>query len=221
LVDDEPKVVDMVGNFLAKSGFDVLTAGDGPAALSRTRDEQPDLIVLDLMLPGLSGTEVCREVREFSDVPIIMLTARADEVDKILGLELGADDYITKPFSLRELEARIRVVLRRRGRTALPQNVVSFGSLRIDIDAHEVQNAGRVVELTPTEFAILTLLAGSPGRVFSRMQILDAAMGEAYAGYERSVDTHIRNLRRKIESDPSVPVLIQTVFGVGYKFSVS
>ncbi|KKM10894.1 hypothetical protein SY88_11310 [Clostridiales bacterium PH28_bin88] len=210
----------MVATYLGNEGYKVTTAASGTEGLDLARRLQPDLIVLDVMLPGINGLDVCRQLRRESQVPIIMLTAKAEEVDKLLGLELGADDYITKPFSLRELAARIRVVLRRTGlnQESLLEEVINVGDLKVDFARREVTVAGREVELTPTEFALLAVLARHPGRAFSRMQLLDAALGETYAGYERSVDTHISNLRRKIEEDPANPAFILTVFGIGYKF---
>lgn len=220
VVEDEPKILQMVATYLGNEGYKVTTAASGTEGLDLARRLQPDLIVLDVMLPGINGLDVCRQLRRESQVPIIMLTAKAEEVDKLLGLELGADDYITKPFSLRELAARIRVVLRRAGlnQESLLEEVINVGDLKVDFARREVTVAGREVELTPTEFALLAVLARHPGRAFSRMQLLDAALGETYAGYERSVDTHISNLRRKIEEDPANPAFILTVFGIGYKF---
>lgn len=184
------------------------------------QSEHPDLIILDVMLPEQSGWEVCRKIRFLSDLPIIMLTARSDEIDKLLGLELGADDYITKPFSLRELAARIRAVLRRyrcaSGNTS--GDTLQFGRLSLNPAHYEAAIDGNPVALTPTEFKILYFLAENPGQVFSRLQILENVFGDAYDGYERSIDTHISNIRKKIETDPSHPSFIGTVYGVGYKF---
>ncbi|MEW6661398.1 MAG: response regulator transcription factor [Bacillota bacterium] len=221
LVEDEPKIRDMVVAYLKNEGYTISVAANGSEGLELARKLNPDLIILDLMLPVIGGLEVCRQLRQESQVPIIMLTAKAEEVDKLLGLELGADDYITKPFSLRELAARIRVVLRRSGHGVpgtSPLEVISVGDLTLDLNQREVKLGGKQVDLTPTEFSLLHVLMRHPGRAFSRMHLLDAAMGETYAGYERSVDTHISNLRRKIEPDPVNPSYILTVFGVGYKF---
>jgi len=180
---------------------------------------EPDLVLLDWMLPGMSGLEICRQVRQKSNIPIIMLTARTEEVDKLLGLELGADDYVTKPFSLRELTARIRVVLRRtEPDDENKTETIKVGGLEINLNRHEVWSEGKSISLTPTEFKILTLLLSNPGRVYSRLQLLDAALGFAYEGYERSIDTHVSNLRKKIEPDPVNPRYILTVYGTGYRF---
>ncbi|GFN22813.1 MAG: response regulator transcription factor [Thermoanaerobacteraceae bacterium] len=219
VVEDEEKIKDMVAGYLTREGFRVQTAVTGLEALQLLERHKFDLVVLDWMLPGLSGLEVCKQVRQKSDVPIIMLTARSEEVDKLLGLELGADDYITKPFSLRELVARIKVVLRRsKGQETSRQEELTIGDLYINFTTREVRIDQREIELTPTEFALLSVMARHPGRVFSRMQLLDLALGEAFLGYERSVDTHISNLRKKIEKDPGNPEYILTVYGVGYKF---
>lgn len=220
VVDDEEKLREMIKNYLEKEDFEVTQAANGTEALKIIAAERPNLIVLDWMMPGLSGLEVCRQVREKSNIPVIMLTAKAEEVDKLLGLELGADDYITKPFSLRELAARIKVVLRRTepGAEDKGGGLLKAGGLIINLDRHEVWVEGKQVLLTPTEFKILSLLAGNPGRVYSRLQLLDAALGFAYDGYERSIDTHISNLRKKIEPDQANPRYILTIYGTGYRF---
>lgn len=219
VVDDEGKIRELVKNYLEKEGFEVIQAADGSEALEAITREKTNLIVLDWLMPGMSGLEVCRQVRQKSSIPIIMLTAKTEEVDKLLGLELGADDYITKPFSLRELTARIRVVLRR----TEPDDenkieTIKVGGLEINLNRHEVWSEGKSISLTPTEFKILTLLLSNPGRVYSRLQLLDAALGFAYEGYERSIDTHVSNLRKKIEPDPVNPCYILTVYGTGYRF---
>lgn len=221
IIEDEDKIARIIQQYLLREQFIVMVAADGHAGLKAARQEKPDLIILDLMLPGMGGLDVCREIRKESQVPIIMLTAKAEEIDKLLGLELGADDYITKPFSLAELVARIRAVLRRAGGQEQPagRNVQSRGDLTIDFEGLQVYKKGQAVNLTPTEFNLLTVLFRHPGRVYSRLQLLDAALGEAYQGYERSIDTHISNLRRKIEDDQAEPRYILTVYGVGYKFS--
>ena len=224
VVDDERKIVDLVRLYLEREGFRVLAAHDGKAALEQARQEKPALIVLDWMLPGLSGVDVCRTLRQESAVPIVMLTARAEETDKLIGLELGADDYVTKPFSPRELVARVRAVLRRSegaaGQGAEQEPVsVTVGEVTADLARHQVRVAGRAVELTPTEFALLATLIQSPGRVYTRLQLLDKALGDSYEGYERTVDTHIKNLRQKLEPDPAKPRYVLTVYGVGYKFA--
>lgn len=221
VVDDEEKIRELIKNYLEKEGFEVLQAADGVEALESITKDKPNLIVLDWLLPGMSGLEICRQVRQKSNIPIIMLTARTEEVDKLLGLELGADDYVTKPFSLRELTARIRVVLRRSepdDEKKMESESVKVGGLEINLNRHEVWSEGKSISLTPTEFKILTILLGNPGRVYSRLQLLDAALGFAYEGYERSIDTHVSNLRKKIEPDPANPRYILTVYGTGYRF---
>lgn len=222
VVDDEPKLLNMVSDYLKSEGYKVVQAHLGKAALDEALSPRADidLIVLDLMLPDMSGLDVCRAIRNKSNVPIIMLTAKAEEVDKLIGLEMGADDYITKPFSLRELGARIRAVLRRTegsGARQAPSETVTVGDLVVDNAKHQVYVAGQPVSLTPTEFKILSILASYPGRVYSRLQLVDAVLGESYEGYERSIDTHVSNIRRKIEKDPGEPKYIKTVYGVGYK----
>ena len=219
VVDDEPQIVDLLRSYLRREGFDVDEAGDGEAALAACARRRPDLVVLDLMLPKVDGLEVCRRIRETSQTPIIMLTARDEETDKLLGLELGADDYITKPFSPREVVARVRAVLRRGGREAV--EMVRVGDLAIDLRAHQVTLQGRRVDLTPTEFRLLEILAGHPNQVFTRMQLIDRVQGHAFEGYERTVDAHIKNLRGKVEPDPKNPRHILTVYGVGYKFQTA
>jgi DNA-binding response OmpR family regulator len=221
VVDDEPKIVDVVREYLEHAGFAVRTAGDGPAALERARALAPDLIVLDLGLPGLDGLDVARQLRRSSRVPVIILTARGDEVDRIIGLELGADDYLVKPFSPRELVARVRAVLRRvdeHDTTADDQPLV-WGDLVVDPARRRVTVAGRPVELTPTEFDLLAHLARQPGRVFTRAQLLTAIHGVAVESYERAIDAHIKNLRRKLEPDPRHPRYVLTAHGIGYRFT--
>ena len=219
VVDDELEIVKVVRAYLEQSGFRVLTASDGQQALAVFRREHPDLIVLDLNLPSLDGLAVCRAIRRESDVPIIMLTARVDETDRLIGLEIGADDYIVKPFSPREVVARVRAVLRRAGATTEPASIISIGDLKIDLEKHEVHRQDRLIDLTPSEFNILHVMAAQPGRAFSRMDLLDAAQGEAYEGYERTIDVHIKNLRQKLGDEPRNPLYILTVYGIGYKFS--
>jgi DNA-binding response OmpR family regulator len=219
VVDDEPKIVQMVRLYLERDGHRVLVARDGPSALKVFQTESPDLVVLDLMLPGLDGLEVCRAIRRESDVPIVMLTARAEEVDKLIGLELGADDYLTKPFSPRELAARVRAVLRRSApRPPAEPECLEVGGLVIDAHQHEVYCGGERLLLTPTEFRLLWALAREPGRVFTRAQLLDMALNESYEAYERTVDAHIKNLRQKVHGVPGPHRCeIVTVRGVGYK----
>jgi len=218
VIDDEPKIAELCRDYLAAAGFAVQTAGDGPQGLALARRERPDLVVLDLMLPGMDGLDVCRELRRDGNVPIIMLTARVEETDKLIGLELGADDYLTKPFSPRELVARVRTVLRRAAGSPAGE-VIRAGTLTLDRARYKVSLPDREVTLTPTEFEILAALAGQPGRVFSRAQLLTVARGVAFESYERAIDSHIRNLRRKIEPPEDEPQYILTVHGVGYKFA--
>lgn len=216
VVDDEQKIVDIVRAYLEREGFRVVTAFDGEMALKVFRQEKPDLIVLDLMLPKLSGQDVCRTIRKESDVPIIMLTARDELTDKVVGLEIGADDYLTKPFEGRELVARAKAILRRtEPKTAIP--LVRAGDITVDAERRQVTVRERMIELTTTEFELLKLLASYPGRVFSRAELLDRLQGDAYEGYERTIDSHIKNLRRKIEPDPEKPSYIYTIYGAGYK----
>jgi two-component system, OmpR family, alkaline phosphatase synthesis response regulator PhoP len=219
VVDDEPRIVDLARDYLEHAGFAVLTASDGPSALRAARTRKPDVLVLDLGLPGMDGLDVARELRRESSVPIVMLTARDDEVDRILGLEMGADDYVTKPFSPRELVARIRAILRRVDRQTEPGDRIEAAGVSIDLSRMKVEAAGRLVELTPTEFQLLVTMARQPGRIFTRAQLLDAVHGLAFESYERAIDAHIKNLRRKLEEDPSRPRLVLTVYGVGYRFA--
>ena len=217
VVDDEPKIVQLARDYLEHAGFAVLTAGDGASALQAAHVRAPDLIVLDLGLPGLDGLEVMRSIRASASTPIVVHTARDTELDKLLGLELGADDYVTKPFSPRELVARVRAVLRRSERAIEPREHLEIGELVLDVPRLRTTVAGRVVDLTATEFQILATLAREPGRVFTRSQLLDAVHGVAFDSYERAIDAHIKNIRRKIEADPARPRFIQTVYGVGYR----
>ncbi len=218
VVDDEPKIVQLVRDYLERAGFAVSTAHDGDEALMRAHQERPDLIVLDLGLPGFDGLEVTRRLRRESGVPIIMLTARDDETDKVVGLELGADDYVTKPFSPRELTARVGAVLRRQARDA-DAEVLRAGDLTLDVPRLRTEVSGRGVSLTATEFQLLTALARQPGRVFTRSQLLDAIHGVAFESYERAIDAHVKNIRRKLEPDPRAPRYLLTVYGVGYRLT--
>ncbi len=218
VVDDEARIVKLVRDYLERAGFDVLAARDGETALTLVRLERPDLIVLDLMLPGVDGLDVCRRLRQESAVPIIMLTARVEEADRIVGLELGADDYVTKPFSPRELVARVRAALRRATGQVGPTPLLRASDVELDTASLMATVAGQPVDLTPTEFQLLATLVRQPGRIFSREQLLEAIHGVAYDGFDRSVDSHIKNLRRKIELNPRQPRYIQTVYGVGYRF---
>jgi DNA-binding response OmpR family regulator len=232
VVDDEPQIVEIVERYLSDEGFRVSHAYDGAEAIKIVDEEPPDLIVLDLKMPVVNGSEALREIRSRSGVPIIMLTSRTDEVDRIVGLELGADDYINKPFSPREVVARVKAVLRRShpdemrasasgnaaGHTAQPQPV-RLGELEIDAREHEVRLRGKPVQLTPTEFRILEILAGSPGQTYTRAQLLDLIRGDDFEIFDRTLDRHVANLRNKIEHDAGAPRYILTVFGVGYKLA--
>ncbi len=220
VVDDEKKLVGLVKAYLEREGFEVLTAYDGETALDLFRDRSPDLVVLDIMLPGLDGLEFCRQVRRDSRAPIIMLSARADEVDRVVGLEVGADDYVTKPFSPRELVARVRAVLRRsrlEEQGASPP--VQRGPLLIDRGRHAVEASGEEVPLTATEFSMLAGMAERPGQVFSRSQLLAMSQGDYFEGYERTVDTHVKNIRKKLKEKAGDWDFIETVHGVGYRFN--
>jgi two-component system, OmpR family, response regulator len=217
VVDDEPKIVEIIKAYLEKDSYQVITAYDGKTALNMVFAQHPDLVILDLMLPEISGWDVCRSIRKKSEVPIIMLTARDEVTDKIIGLEMGADDYITKPFDPKELVSRVRAVLRRKESKVNPPNILRIANLSIDIERRKVLRDETTIELTPNEFDLLRVMAENPGRVFSRMQLLDKVQGDAYEGYERTIDSHIKNLRKKIELDPENPRNIITVYGVGYK----
>lgn len=219
VVDDEPKIVKLAQDYLERGGFRVVTAADGTTALAIARHERPDLVVLDLNLPGSDGLDVCRALRRESDVPIIMLTARVEEADRLIGLELGADDYVTKPFSPRELVARVRAVLRRVQGGVHQPGFIRTGDLEIDLNGHRVTRAGQTIGLSRTEFNLLAILAQHPGQTFTRAQLLDRLHGVAYEGYDRSIDAHVKNLRRKLEVDPVEPRYVLTVYGIGYKFT--
>ena len=220
VVDDEPRIVQLVRDYLEHGGFTVLVASDGPSALRSARTGRPDLVVLDLGLPGLDGLDVARALRRQGDMPIIMLTARTEESDKLVGLELGADDYLTKPFSPKELVARVRAVLRRAEGLRSPSDVVRVGSeVELDEARMEARFSGRKVDLTRTEFQLVATMARQPGRVFTRAQLLNAVRGVAFESYERAIDAHIKNVRKKVETDPRSPRFILTVFGVGYRFA--
>ncbi|MEW5920502.1 MAG: response regulator transcription factor [Bacillota bacterium] len=228
VIEDEEKIARMIKDYLEKEGMTIFLAGDGTRGMELIKRYSPDLLILDLMLPDLDGLEICRRLRREENIPIIMLTARSQETDRVVGLEMGADDYMVKPFSLAELAARIRAVMRRAGEQGIGSKgegsnkdeakILSRGELQIDVENRSVKKGDREVELTPTEFKILSLMARYPGRVFSRLQLLESCLGEAYSGYERSIDTHISNLRKKIEEDVANPSYIVTVFGFGYKF---
>jgi two-component system, OmpR family, alkaline phosphatase synthesis response regulator PhoP len=218
VVDDELQIVKVLRAYLEKAGFQVVTAGDGNTALTAFRQSRPDFVILDLNLPGIDGLDVCRTLRRNSNVPIMMLTARVEEADRLIGLELGADDYVVKPFSPREVVARVRTIFRRTTAEPAKSEIMRAGSLTIDLGGHSVTRENHPIDLTPTEFSILVTLANQPKRVLSRMQIMEQAMGESFEGYERTIDAHVKNLRNKLEPDPKKPSFIHTVFGVGYKF---
>lgn len=222
VVDDEPGIVTIVRDYLDRAGYRVLTAGDGETALRLARLERPGLMVLDLMLPGIDGFDITRVLRSdpaLSGLPVIMLTARVEETDKLVGLELGADDYITKPFSPRELVARVKAVLRRSEGAGLYSGTLHVGSLAIDLERRVVKSHGAPIDLTPTEFDLLCVLARQPGRPFTRAQLMDLVYDADFDGYDRTIDAHVKNLRRKIEDDPHNPRLIQMVYGIGYRFA--
>jgi DNA-binding response OmpR family regulator len=219
VVDDEPKIVQLARDYLENAGFAVIAAHDGAQALAAARSQRPDLVVLDLGLPELDGLDVARALRRDSSVPIVMLTGRDEESDKLVGLEIGADDYITKPFSPKELVARVRAVLRRTERPRVDSDVVHVGDISLDMPRMRLTVGGRPVELTPTEFGLLSTMAREPGRVFTRSQLLDAVHGVAFESYERAIDAHVKNIRHKIEPDPAKPRYLLTVYGVGYRFA--
>jgi two-component system alkaline phosphatase synthesis response regulator PhoP len=224
VVDDDKEIVRIIRAYLEKAGYVVLTAFDGESALHTIRSDRPDLIVLDLMLPDRDGWNITRVIRAdeaLAKTPIVMLTARVESGDKIMGLDSGADDYITKPFNPNEVVSRVRAVLRRSTGEPVQAHVIQLGSLLCDIDRHEVQAEGRSVELTPTEFDLLKTLMENPGHAFTRLALIEQGLGYAYEGMERTLDSHIRNLRRKIEPDPANPIYIKTVFGVGYRMQGS
>ncbi len=218
VVDDKKNLRDLVKAYLTKEGFRVVTAEDGRNALFVARQEKPDLIILDIMMPEMDGYEFMRIFTREKETPIILLTAKLEESDKVLGLELGADDYVTKPFSMRELVARVRAVLRRVNKDALVTEVLRAADIMLDKGARQVQVGNRPVNLTPSEFDLLTTLMSTPGRVFSRSELLDYLQGDTFERVERTIDVHIRNLRAKIEPDPKNPRYVETVFGVGYRF---
>ena len=218
LVEDETKIARTVRLYLEQAGYQVVTIQDGAQAMSAFRHERPDLVILDLMLPNVDGWEICRQIRRESGAPIIMLTARSEEMDRLLGLELGSDDYITKPFSPREVAARVKAVLRRSRGQVQPPQIVRVGKLEVDLEQHTAALDGQPLDLTPNEFDLLSALARHPGQVFTRLQLLEAVQGVTYEGYERSIDQHIKNLRAKLGDDARNPRYLLTVFGVGYKF---
>ena len=218
IVDDEKRLVSLVESYLTQEGYRVVSANNGVEALPVASREKPDLIILDIMMPEMDGYEFMREHHKVQDTPIILLTARVDDDERVIGLELGADDYITKPFRPRELVARVRAVLRRAGKTEPQAKVLQVADITLDRDTRTVMVADRSVDLTPSEFDLLAALMTSPGRVFSRLDLLDILQGIRYEGYERTIDTHIKNLRAKIEPDPRTPFYVETIYGVGYRF---
>ena len=222
IVDDEVKIREMITSYLNNEGFETVEAGDGNEAVQLIVANEVDLILLDVMMPNKDGLQALREIRGMNKkIPVIMLTAKSEEIDKLLGLEMGADDYITKPFSMRELAARMRAVLRRSTPDEISveeDELLTRGEIEINLSTYEVRVKKEVLNLTPTEFKILVTLAQKPGRVYSRLQLMDIVMGEAFVNYERSIDTHVSNLRKKVEEDPSHPKYIHTVYGIGYRF---
>ncbi len=216
VVDDNAKIVDVLAEYLKADGYTTVTAGDGPAAVAAASEHHPDLALVDVMLPGIDGLELTRRFQA-DGIPVILVTARTEEVDRLVGLEIGADDYITKPFSPREVVARVKAVLRRCSRQASGTSSLHVGDLTLDRDRREVRLGAQTIELTRSEFDILATMAAHPGRVYTRLQLLEAASGDAFDGYERTIDAHVKNIRRKLGEDPRDPRFVRTVFGVGYK----
>jgi len=219
VIDDKPELRTLLKQYLDQEGFAVFTASNGQEGLFVARQEKPDLIILDLMMPEMGGYDFLRVYGREADTPVIVVTAKIDENDKVLGLELGADDYVTKPFSMRELTARVRAVLRRGNKGAAASNLLQAGGVQLDLDGRDATVDGSLVDLTPSEFDLLAALMGAPGRAFSRLELLEKLQGVAYDGYERTIDVHVRNLRTKIEPDSSNPTYIETLYGVGYRFN--
>ena len=218
IIEDEPELVRGIRSYLEQAGFKVLAEYRGDSGYKTWENTRPDLVILDLNLPGMDGLDITRNIRRQGETPIIMLTARVEETDRLIGLELGADDYITKPFSVREVVARVRAVLRRSGNQVPKVEKIHILDLDIDLDEMRVERAGEAIELTLTEFKLLSVLAGKAGRVFNRLQLLEATQGETYEGYERTIDAHIKNLRAKLQKQKTDSPYIETVFGVGYRF---
>ena len=219
IIEDEVELVKVLRSYLEQSGYQVIEAQRGDKGLTLWQQQQPDLVILDLNLPGMDGLDVARHIRQKGDTPILMLTARVEEIDQIVGLEVGADDYVTQPFSPRVVVARVRALLRRASAGRTPEPMIRVADLEIDVNAHTVRRGDQEIDLTPTEFNLLVAMASQPGRVFSRYQLLEAVQGVAYEGYERTIDAHIKNLRAKLEKEPKHPQYIETVFGVGYRFA--
>jgi len=218
IIEDEPELVKVLRSYLEQAGFSVISAARGDAGLTSWESRKPDLVILDLNLPGMDGLDVARQIRRKANTPIIILTARVEEADELIGLEIGADDYIPKPFSPRVVVARVRALLRR-SEPGTVAKILRIAGLEIDLDSHTVTRDGMLIDLTPTEFNLLATMAGQPGRAFNRLQLLEASQGTTYEGYERTIDAHIKNLRAKIEPDPRNPQYIETVFGIGYRFA--
>lgn len=219
LVDDDEKLVQLLKSYFEKEGFIIYTAYDGVTAIQIVREKNPSIMILDIMLPEMDGWDVCRKIRKDNEVPIIMLTARDEETDRLIGLEIGADDYVTKPFSPKEVVARAKVILRRINRVAVQKPAFHIGDLYIDFEKHQVSKNAELIDITATEFKILELFATHAGRVFTRLQIVEQTQGDSFEGYDRTIDVHIKNLRRKLEENPKEPKYILTVYGVGYKFT--
>jgi two-component system, OmpR family, alkaline phosphatase synthesis response regulator PhoP len=219
IIDDKAELRTLLKSYLTQEGFTTLTASNGLEGLFTARHEKPDLIILDLMMPEMGGYDFMRSYTREADTPIIILTAKLEENDKVLGLELGADDYVTKPFSPRELTARVRAIFRRQEKGAGGKEILRCGDIELDRERHLLTVAGKPVGLTPSEFELLATMMAAPGRVFSRLELLDRLQGTAYEGYERTIDVHIRNLRTKIETNPSIPRYVETVYGAGYRFA--
>lgn len=219
LVDDDEKLVQLLKSYFEKEGFIIYTAYDGVTAIQIVREKNPSIMILDIMLPEMDGWDVCRKIRKDNEVPIIMLTARDEETDRLIGLEIGADDYVTKPFSPKEVVARAKVILRRINRVAVQKTAFHIGDLYIDFEKHQVSKNAELIDITATEFKILELFATHAGRVFTRLQIVEQTQGDSFEGYDRTIDVHIKNLRRKLEENPKEPKYILTVYGVGYKFT--
>lgn len=220
IIEDEPELVKVLCSYLEQSNYKVVVAYRGDTGLQTWENTHPDLVILDLNLPGMDGLDVARAIRRQENTPIIMVTARVEETDRLIGLELGADDYVTKPYSPREVVARVRAVLRRANAAEVTTSLIRVADLEIDLDAYSVKRSDENIDLTRTEFAILATLAGHPGRVYSRLQLLENTQeGVSFEGYERTIDAHIKNLRSKLEPNPKEPVYVETVFGVGYRFA--
>lgn len=219
-IDDEEKILDVIKAYLEREGYSVFTETNGANAINTFKSLKPDLVILDLMLPGLSGEEICSKIRAISKVPILMLTAKVEEDDKVYGFSIGADDYLTKPFSPRELTMRVKAILRRTKDDMALNDIFSFndGDLVIDTRSYEVKKSGEIVNLTPNEYKLLTVMAQNPNKVFTRGELIEKVMGYDFEGFDRTIDAHIKNLRQKIEDDPKNPVYIKTVYGAGYKF---